>query len=354
MKLNFFNLTECEPFIISPDATLEDALKKINQNSGIPCLVLDNRGKCIDLLTDGDLRRLMLQNQSITGDLSSLIDGSVQTVIALSEQSAREHMERNQIRYLPVTDNDGTLLGMWTFKEAESNTNLGAALVLAGGEGKRLRPITKKVPKPLVPVGGLALLDRSLKACMAHGVKDIFVSVNYLADQIIEHLAGFTQDGVTLTVLREDEPLGTAGPIGLVEIGQGDSLIVINGDLLHKVDLARMKDHFISSGADLLVGSRLYDVSVPFGVLETDGTTVSGITEKPVLSFPVSGGIYVVGQKVRDLVKDARRVDMPELIYEALEAGLRVDMHMIHEFWLDVGTPEALRIAREVVESDDF
>lgn len=354
VKVNFLSRRECQPLIISAEATIEDALKKIDENSGAPCLVLDGLGRCIDLLTDGDLRRLLLNKHSITKTLSPIIDGYVETAVGLSEHAAREQMKKKQLRYLPVTDENGVLSGLWTLGGAVVESNVGSVLILAGGEGKRLRPITRKVPKPLVPVGGLSLLDRSIDACVSYGVKDIFVSVNYLADQIIQHLATFPRDDVNVTVLREDEPLGTAGPIGLVEIPPNEPLIIINGDLLHKVNIARMKEHFVSDESDLLIGSRLYELSVPFGVLETDGATVTGITEKPVLGFPVSAGIYVVGQRVRDLVRDARKIDMPDLIHEAIESGLAVDLHMIHEFWLDVGTPEALQIAQQVVQSDDY
>lgn len=354
VRLKFLNRNECETLVVSAGASIEDALRKINLNAGFPCLVLDGLGRCVDLLTDGDLRRLMIQRHSITESLSPMIDGSVETVSGFSEQTARERMEASQIRYLPVTDQNGVLAGMWAVSDVVTASNMGSVLILAGGEGKRLRPITQTMPKPLVPVGGLALLDRSIDACVSHGVRNIFVSVNYLADQIVEHLEGLSRHNVTVTVLREDRPLGTAGPIGLVEIPTSDPLIVINGDLLHKVDIARMMEHFYSSETDFLIGSRLYDLSVPFGVLETDGASVTGITEKPTLSFPVSAGIYVVGEKVRGLLGGPRAIDMPELIDEALQTGFSVDLHMIHEFWLDVGTPEALRIAEEVVRSGKY
>lgn len=339
---------------ILSDATIEDALRKINLNAGLPCLVLNEEGKCIDLLTDGDLRRLMIGKHSISEPLSPMIDGYVETVFGFSEQDARNQMEASQIRYLPVTDEDGVLFGMWAVSDEVTQSHMGPVLILAGGKGKRLRPITQKIPKPLVPVGGLALLDRSIDACVSHGVTEIFVSVNYLADQIVEHLEGFSRDDVTLTILRENEPLGTAGPIGLVETSPTDPLLVINGDLLHKVDIARMFEHFSSINTDFLVGARLYDLTVPFGVLENEGSSVTGITEKPSISFPVSAGIYVVAEKVRALFRGPRKIDMPDLIHEALESGFSVDLHMIHEFWLDVGTPEALGIAEELVYRGDF
>ena len=354
MRIKFINRSECERLIVSSDASIEDALSKINLNAGLPCLVIDDEGRCIDLLTDGDLRRLMIRKHSISEPLSPVMDGSVETIVGLSESAAKKQMESSQIRYLPVADESGVLFGMWALSDAVTQSKVGPVLILAGGEGKRLRPITQTIPKPLVPIGGLALLDRSIDTCVSHGVTDIFVSVNYLADQIVEHLEGFSRDDVTLTIVRENEPLGTAGPIGLVETSPTDPLLIINGDLLHKVDIARMFEHFSSSNTDFLVGARLYDFSVPFGVLETDGSSVTGITEKPSVGFPVSAGIYVVAEKVRALFRGPRKIDMPDLIHEALESGLSVDLHMIHEFWLDVGTPEALGIAEELVYRGDF
>lgn len=354
MRIKFINRSECERLIVSSDASIEDALSKINLNAGLPCLVIDDEGRCLDLLTDGDLRRLMIRKHSISEPLSTVMDGSVEIIVGLSEPAAKKQMESSQIRYLPVADESGVLSGMWALSDAVTQSKVGSVLILAGGEGKRLRPITQTIPKPLVPVGGLALLDRSIDTCVSHGVRDIFVSVNYLADKIAEHLEGLSRNNVNVTVLKEDRPLGTAGPIGLVETPLRDPLMVINGDLLHKVDISQMMDHFFSSDTDFLIGGRLYDLSVPFGVLETDGASVTGITEKPSLSFPVSAGIYVVGEKVRGLIEGPRQLDMPELIHEALQSGFSVDLHMIHEFWLDVGTPEALRIAEDVVNSDEY
>jgi NDP-sugar pyrophosphorylase family protein len=270
-----------------------------------------------------------------------------------SERVASEVISARKIRFLPVLDVNGKAVAVWLLDSPARRVTDNSALILAGGEGRRMGVLTASVPKPLLEVGGRTLIDRAIDACILHGIQNFFVSVNYLGESIENHLNSAGHQA-TFSWLRESKKLGTAGPLALIPNADDHPLVVVNADVLHRVDLTAMMSFHNESGSDFTIATKMYDQTIPFGVLGLDGSRVTSITEKPSHTFPVSGGIYIVSSDVRSLVRKDHYLDMPDLVERALADGFIVRAFSAYETILDVGTPESLRSAESLIASTEL
>lgn len=219
-------------------------------------------------------------------------------------------------------------------------------VVLAGGTGTRLRPYTTVLPKPLMPVGDMPVLEILLRRLAAAGLTRVNLAVGHLAELIEAYFGDGSRFGVELVYWREDEPLGTAGPIA--EMGlEGERVLVMNGDLLTTLDFTPLLAEHGSSGAATTIAVLERKVPIDFGVVRLDGDTVAGFEEKPVLSYNVSMGVYVFERRVVELIPDGRRYDFPDLLGAVLEHGWPVHAYRFGDFWLDIGRPEDYELANE-------
>lgn len=219
------------------------------------------------------------------------------------------------------------------------------AIVLAGGEGQRLRPLTDKVPKPLLQVGRATILERVLEALHASGIDDVFLAVNYKAEMIEDRVGDGSAYGVRVRYLRERTPLHTAGPLSLLPVRPPGPILVTNADQVTALDFMRMVEWHRAERAAITVASIEHLTQVPYGVLEVDGTRFLGIREKPVLTTRCNAGIYVLEPSVVDLVPANTHFGMDRLLAAALEAGMPISVFPVLETWIDIGTPEELEKA---------
>jgi NDP-sugar pyrophosphorylase family protein len=219
------------------------------------------------------------------------------------------------------------------------------AVVLAGGEGQRLRPLTDKVPKPLLNVGRTSILERVLESLEASGVRDVWLAVNYKAEMIEDRIGDGAGYGLRVRYLREREPLHTAGPLSLLPERPAGPILVTNADQVTALDFGRMVDWHRAEGAAITVGSFVYTTQVPYGVLDLDGTRLVGIAEKPALHSRCNAGIYVIDPAMVDLVPPDTHFGMDRLLAAAMAAGHLVSVFPILERWIDIGSPEELQQA---------
>lgn len=217
-------------------------------------------------------------------------------------------------------------------------------VVLAGGTGTRLRPYTTVLPKPLMPVGDMPVLEILLRRLAAAGFVRVNLAVGHLAELIEAYFGDGSRFGVELVYWREDEPLGTAGPIARMGL-DGDRVLVMNGDLLTTLDFAPLLDGHRSSGAAATIAVLCREVPIDFGVVHLDGETVASFEEKPVLSYNVSMGVYVFERRVVELIPSGGHYDFPELLSSVLERGWPVHAYRSGDFWLDIGQPEDYKLA---------
>jgi NDP-sugar pyrophosphorylase family protein len=219
-------------------------------------------------------------------------------------------------------------------------------VVLAGGTGTRLRPYTTVLPKPLMPVGDMPVLEILLRRLAAAGLRRVNLAVGHLAELIEAYFGDGSRFGVQLVYWREDEPLGTAAPIAGMGL-QGDRVLVMNGDLLTTLDFKPFLDEHRSSGAAATIAVLAREVPIDFGVVHLDGNSVASFEEKPVLGYNVSMGVYVFEQRVIELIPKGKHYDFPELLQALLERGWAVHAYRSSDFWLDIGRPEDYELALE-------
>jgi len=341
--------------IISADASLLDALGRLNALSGaaITLFVTDSDGRMAGTLTDGDIRRALLAGASLESPVTRAMHTAFRAIGpadtgAAAVERLREFREQG-IRLVPRLDADGRPAEIIDLGRTHTRLPL-RAILMAGGKGERLRPLTLTCPKPLLQIDGKAIIDYNIEALAACGITDITACVRYMAEQIEAHFAGPVA-GVTVRCVRELQPLGTLGAATLCGIpadSDGHTL-VMNSDLLTTISFEEMYLKHMSTGADATVAVVPYQVTVPFAILELDGDRVTGITEKPSYSHYANAGIYIFSDRLLATLRPGERTDAPDLIAGAIAAGRRVSYYVIRGSWIDVGSPADFSQARELM-----
>jgi dTDP-glucose pyrophosphorylase len=310
-------------------------------------LILDERGLLLDTITDGDVRRGLLAGIDLDQPVSKLLPIKAQTPhatpvtapVGTETTELLRLMQEHSVRQIPLFADDGKIIDIAILSDLLPQPKPALrAVVMAGGLGTRMRPLTDDLPKPMLSVGGRPLLELTLNALHRAGVRHVHVSTNYQSEKIIKHFGDGSAMGVELSYINEDRPLGTAGALGLMDIPKG-TLLVINGDILTRVDLQAMLAYHQEQRADLTVAVRQYDMNVPYGVVECEGPRVLSLQEKPRATFLVNAGIYLLEPSVFAHIPKGERFDMTDLIQRLLDGGHPVMSFPIIEYWMDIGHP---------------
>ena len=341
--------------IISPGASISEAMAQLDKAATGVLLICDEDRHLLGLLTDGDFRRAILQRKPVSEPCTSIASSyPVTASVSVSSSDALGIMKEHDIGQLPVVDSEGKVQKLILSKDIVPNRELDlSAVVMAGGFGKRLMPLTETVPKPMLPVGGRPLLELTIAQLRRAGIKDVNVTTHYLPETISDHFGTGEMFGVHLNYVQEEHPLGTAGGIKLLKQFDG-TMLVINGDILTGAPFGAMLDYHRAYHADLTIGVRKYEVQVPFGVVDCEDAYVKGLEEKPSLSFFINAGTYLIEPAVCDFIPAGRRFDMTELISKLIEAGRIVVSFPIMEYWLDMGRHEDYAKAQQDVQNGVF
>jgi dTDP-glucose pyrophosphorylase/CBS domain-containing protein len=341
--------------IIAPEASISEAMAQLDKAGTGVLLICDKVRHLIGLLTDGDFRRAILQRKPLSEPCAIIASSHPITApLSVSSSEALRLMKEHDISQLPVVDSEGRVQKLILSKDILPNRELAlSAVVMAGGFGTRLLPLTEKVPKPMLPVGGRPLLELTIAQLRRAGIKNVNVTTHHLPETISDYFGTGEMFGVRLNYLQEEHPLGTAGGIKLLKQFD-DTMLVINGDVLTGVPFGAMLDYHRSYHADLTIGVRKYEVQVPFGVVECEDVHVKGLEEKPSLSFFINAGTYLIEPVVRDFIPGGQPFDMTELISKLIDAGRTVVSFPIMEYWLDMGRHEDYAKAQEDVQNGAF
>ncbi len=337
-------------YIINENATLIEALKQLNQLSGkqMVLLVTNETGVMTGTLTDGDVRRALLGNVALSAMVK---DAMHRDFKAIKTDDVDVKMMRQcrlkGIGILPHLNEDGTIKAIYDLTVTKAVLPL-SAILMAGGKGERLRPLTLNTPKPLLEIGGKAIIDYNIEALASVGVKDITVTTRYLAEQIHNHFA-LPVAGVEVKCVTETMPLGTIGAASLVPRSEGGNTLVMNSDLLTTISFEEMYMRHIEEQADVTIAAIPYVVSVPYAILTTDGAQVKGIEEKPSYSYYANAGIYIFSNALLDTVPNDSRTDATDLIEQAINKGLKVVYYPISGTWIDVGSPNDFKQAQDLM-----
>ena len=341
-------MTDVRPTLIPPTSSALDALRVIDSSAQI-ALVVDDNNRLLGTLTDGDIRRALLDGETLDVSAEKLMNRDFSFVYEYEDKvSILDKMRRESIRHIPVLDKYGSVVELLLLQELLTPVDLeNPVVIMAGGKGTRLRPHTENCPKPMIHVDGRPMLEILLEQCISSGFKKFYLSVNYLKEQIIDYFEDGSRWGVSISYLIEDRPLGTAGSLRLLPSEVDKAFLVLNGDVLTRLDPGHLLRFHSEHNSDATMCVREHVVTIPFGVVETNGTNLVNIQEKPTYRNLVNAGVYVIDPKVLKLLQPNTLTDMPSLLESAQKSGYNVSVCPIHEYWIDVGRPETLRKAHK-------
>lgn len=342
--------------IVSPSASIHDAIAALDAGAAQICLVVDDEDHLLGVVTDGNIRRGLLTGVALEAPVVQVMNPHPVTLKDTEDrESASVLMRSRQVRQIPIVDTGNRIVDLVLDEGFETTRHSNEVVLMAGGLGTRLGELTTETPKPLIRVGPKPILETILERFLAHGFDRFRISVNYLADQIIDHFGDGSAWGARIDYLHETERLGTAGALGLLDRLPDETFFVMNGDILTMVDFEKMLRFHGEHDGIATAAIREYDVRVPYGVVETRGSRIERIVEKPVHRFFVNAGIYLLEPSVLDLVPRGVPFDMPELMEALLDADMGIHSFPVHEFWLDIGRRSDLDRAQEsyIVEFDE-
>ncbi len=352
-------VADIERCLISKQATIGEVVRCIDTAAIGIALLVDDRGRLLSTITDGDVRRGMLAGlgfEQPVGRLLEMKKGSshpvpVSRAADVTDEALLHAMREAGVQHIPLLDEDGRVVDVALLSRfVASLDDEIRAVVMAGGFGTRMRPLTDDTPKPMLPLGDKPLLERTIERLRAVGITDVNITTHYLHEKIAEHFGTGAEFGVNVKYVQEDRPLGTAGALGLLGRPQG-TVLVMNGDILTNIDFRAMVEFHRGNAGDLTVAVRPYEVDVPFGVVDFDGVRVLAVREKPRFSYFVSAGIYLVEPSAWDFIPAGEPLDMPQVIERILAAKGNVVSFPLREYWLDIGKPDNYRRAQIDVEA---
>jgi dTDP-glucose pyrophosphorylase len=325
--------------LLRQDSTILDAIQKIDASRLQIALVVDENNKLLGTVTDGDIRRSILKGISLNESVQRIMNPNP---VVSKEGEVREvalaAMQRRRLRHIPIVDEYGRVTGLETLDEfLQSRTRPNRVVLMAGGPGSRLYPLTAECPKPMLKVGNKPLLEIILENLVEYGFRRFYISVNYMADVVKTHFGDGSRWGADICYLQEDQKLGTAGGLSLLPEKPGESLLVMNGDLLTKVNFSQLLEFHSSHNAQATMCVREYDFQVPYGVVKISDQHITGIDEKPVQRFFVNAGIYVLEPDSLTLIPPNTYFDMPTLFERMIAEQRNTAVFPIREYWLDIG-----------------
>ncbi len=337
---------------ISKEKTLLDALLQINALAPEPLVlfVVDDENRMVGTLTDGDSRRALISGASVNDKAEKIMHrhfnymrlNDINNVLEIRRQ------KEMQMKLVPILDEQNHIVDIINLSKYKTRLPIDAVM-MAGGKGERLRPLTEKTPKPLLPVGGKAIIDHNVDRLINHGVQHISVTVNYLKEQIEEHYQA-PRNGIQIQTVREPEPLGTIGSIKFVPKFYNDIVLLMNSDVFTNIDYEDFYLHFIEHDAEMSVAAIPYNVSIPYGILDLDGRNIQGLIEKPKYTYYANAGIYLIKRRALDEIPEDTFFNATDLVEKLISEGKNVIRYPLNGTWIDIGNPQEYQKANDLVK----
>ena len=337
---------------ISQEITLLDALSRICALAPEPLVlfVLDNEKKMVGTLTDGDSRRALIAGVSVGGKVENFMHRNFNYMKfeAIDDVSEIKRQKELKMKLVPVLDKDMHIVDIIDLEKYSTRLPIDAVL-MAGGKGERLRPLTENTPKPLLPVGGKAIIDHNIDRLIANGVKHINVTVNYLGEQLEEHFSK-PRGEVQVQTVREPKFLGTIGSIKFVKEFYNDTVLVMNSDLFTNINYEDFFLHFKEHDAEMSVAAVPYTVSIPYGIFDLEGRNIQGLIEKPTYNYYANAGIYLIKREALDEIPNDTFFNATDLIEKLIAENKKVIRFPLNGTWIDIGSPQEYQKAKELVK----
>ena len=338
--------------IISKDKTLLEALSQINELAPEPLVlfVVDEEQRMVGTLTDGDSRRALISGASVNDKAEAIMHRnfnymSVSDICNVLDIRRQKEM---RMKLVPILDAEKHIVDIINLEKFETRLPVDAVL-MAGGKGERLRPLTEKTPKPLLPVGEKAIIDHNVDRIISYGIQHINVTVNYLREQIEAHYQTPRHE-VQVQTVREPQYLGTIGSIKFVPKFYNDTVLLMNSDLFTNIDYEDFFLHYQQHEADMSVAAVPYNVSIPYGVLDLNGRNIKGLLEKPKFNYYANAGIYLIKRSALEEIPDNTFFNATDLIEKLIAEGKKVIRYPLNGTWIDIGNPQEYQKAQDLVK----
>ena len=328
-------------------STVRDALEKLEVCDAKILIVQDLEGKILGVVTDGDMRRGLLKGVSPKDSVTVVMNTKPHVFPANVDRETILNLMRAEKILQAILVDDGKVVGIETIDSLTSPLKReNRIIIMAGGLGTRLHPLTKNCPKPLIEVAGKPVIEWIIEKCIGQGFYKFYVSVNYLSSKVIDYLGDGSRFGADISYLHEEEKLGTAGALGLIKEKQELPLIVINGDILTTLDFNNLLRFHEEHKSDATMVVRISETQIPYGVVYADDHKLSKIVEKPIQQHMISAGIYVIEQSVLDYIEHGVYVDMPEVFNKIIDNNMCATIFPVGDYWIDIGRMDDLEQAR--------
>lgn len=338
--------------IVKSSKKLIDALKQLNSliKGPLVLFVVDEHDRMIGTITDGDSRRALMSGVSINDTIVNVMHKQFNYLRKGIDDDVRHIHEQKlkKMKLVPVLDEENRIVDIINLEKYVTRLPVDAVL-MAGGKGERLRPLTEKTPKPLLEVGGKCIIDHNIDRLISYGVEHINVTVNYLGEQLEEHFAT-PRDGVRVRTFREPKFLGTIGSIKFVDTFYNDTVLVMNSDLFTNIDYEDFFLHFQQNDAEMSVAAVPYNVSIELGILDLDGRNVKGLLEKPKFNYYANAGIYLIKKRALAEIPGDTFFHATHLVEKLIAQGKKVIRYPLNGTWIDIGTPQEYQKARDLVK----
>lgn len=338
--------------IISKDVTLLEALSRINALAPEPLVlfVVDENHRMVGTLTDGDSRRALIAGASVSDKAEKVMLRNFRYMCLDDVTNVMEirRQKEMKMKLVPILDEERHIVDIINLEKFKTRLPIDAVL-MAGGKGERLRPLTEKTPKPLLKVGEKCIIDHNIDRLISYGVQYIKVTVNYLKEQIEEHYQE-PRNGIKVETVREPKFLGTIGSVKFVPTFFNDTVLVMNSDLFTNIDYEDFFLHFQQHDAEMSVAAVPYNVSIPYGILDLDGRNIKGLLEKPQYNYYANAGIYLIKRRALDEIPEDQFFNATDLVEKLIGEGKKVIRYPLNGTWIDIGNPQEFKKAKDLVK----
>lgn len=347
MKIDFTSI------LIAKDDTIVEALNRLNTIRNMSRLILfvqNKKGEIIGSITDGDIRRSIVKDQ----DLNKRVGEVCNTAFVFEFANGKNYFElekyrKQDIKILPLLNEKKELVEVLDLDKMISKLPL-ECMIMAGGRGKRLSPLTDNTPKPMLPLGGKPIIERNIDRLISYGIKKIYISVKYLGEQIEAYFGDGSSKGIEIEYIWEKKSLGTAGALKLVPKYGSNHILLMNSDLLTDVDFEALYLKLLKEEADMAVATTEYKVDIPYAVMDIKGSSVKGFEEKPSYRYQSNAGIYLLKKELIELIPTNSFYDITDLMEQLIAKGGKLVFDPIMGYWIDIGMPKDYEQAKEIIK----
>jgi dTDP-glucose pyrophosphorylase len=344
--------------LLSYKSTIEKVIQNLNATGLQIVLIVQNDGKFIGTISDGDIRRGLLKGLSLSSPISELVNLTPLTVdISVTREEVMDLMAFKKVHQIPVVDIERRLHGLYLWDEvSHPPIRKNWMVIMAGGFGTRLYPHTENCPKPMVLVGNKPMLEHIVDRARAEGFHQFIIAVHYLGHQIEDYFGDGKKFGIAIKYIRETSPMGTAGALSLIGKIPDTPIVVINGDVITSIKYGDFLDFHVRTKATATMAIRLHEWQNPYGVVNVNGTDIVGFEEKPISRSYINAGIYALSSEALALLPENSPCDMPSLFMSLKKESKSITAYLIHEPWIDIGRPSDLVIANDLYKQvkDEF